>query len=132
MILIDVEVYNNVKGLYEIFEAIVDTGATFSVIAEHIAKKMGYVPEERVHLWQVNSPLVLSKSTLKIKYKEKEHNVGGVIVNIHKDYLRLATPKEKCGRPITPHPLTGRMILGKNFLDKLTESERKEILAYLA
>ena len=41
MILIDIEVYNNVKGLYEIFEAIVDTGATFSVIAEHIAKKIG-------------------------------------------------------------------------------------------
>jgi len=132
LILIDIKIYNNIKKLYEIFEAIVDTGATFSVIAEHIAQEMGYQPQEKIHLWQVNSPLTLSKSTLKIKYQEREHHIEGVIVDIHKDYLRSATPNEKCKRPNTPHPLTSRIILGKTFLDKLTENERKQILAYLA
>jgi len=132
LILLDIRVYNNIERLYEIFEAIVDTGATFCVIARHIARKMGYLPKEKIHLWQVNSPLTLSKSTIKIKYEEREHDVDGVIVDIQKDYLHSSTPKEKCKRPITPHPLASRIILGKTFLDKLTESERREILAYLA
>ena len=132
MILMDVEVYNNIRRLYEVFEALVDTGATFCVIAEHITEKMGYVAGEKVHLWQVDSPLTLSKSTLRIKYGEKEHDVEAVIVNIREDYLRLALSNEKCKRPVSPHPLTSRIILGKSFLDKLSESERKEILAYLA
>jgi len=132
LILIDVEIYNNIEKLYETFEAIVDTGATFCVIAEHIAQKMGYQLKDKIHLWQVNSPLTLSKSTLKIKHKQKEHHVESVIVNIHKDHLRSATQNEKCKRPITPHPLASRIILGKTFLDKLTETERKQILTYLA
>jgi len=132
LILIDIKVYNNIEKLYEIFEAIVDTGATFCVIAEHIAQKMGYQPQEKIHLWQVNSPLTLSKSSLKIRYKEKEHDVEAVIVDILKDYLRPATPNERCKRPLTPHPLTSRIILGKTFIDKLTETERKQILTYLA
>jgi len=41
MILIDVEVYNNVKRLYELFEAIVDTGATFCVIGNTCLIKWG-------------------------------------------------------------------------------------------
>jgi len=132
VILIDIKVYNNIEKLYETFEAIVDTGATFCVIAEHIAQIMGYQPQEKIHLWQVNSPLILSKSTLKIRYNEKKHQVESVIVDIHKDHLRPATPNEKCKRPITPHPLASRIILGKTFIDKLTENERKQILTYLA
>jgi len=131
MILIDVEVYNNVKKLYELFEAIVDTGATFCVMAEHIARKMGVVPREKegkIHLWQVDGPLVLSESIFRIRYREKEQNVEVVIVSLCEDYLRLATPNEICERPTTPHPLTSRIILGKSFLDKLGEGERKEIL----
>jgi len=73
-------------------------------MARHIARKMGYLPQEKIHLWQVNSPLTLSKSTIKIKYKETEHHVEGVIVDIPKDYLRSSKPKEKCKRLITPHP----------------------------
>jgi len=132
VILIDIKVYDNITKLYEVFEAIVDTGATFCVMAEHVARKMGYRPQERIHLWQVNSPLTLSKSILKIKYEEREHHIEAVIVDIRKDYLRSATPNEKCKRPITPHPLTSRIILGKTFLDKLTETQRKQILTYLA
>jgi len=132
LILLDIRVYNNIERLYEIFEAIVDTGATFCVIARHIARKMGYLPKEKIHLWQVDGPLTLSKSSIRIKYREREHCVEGVIVDIQKDYLRSSTPKEKCKRPITPHPLASRIILGKTFLDKLTESERRGILAYLA
>jgi len=132
LILIDIKVYNNIERLHQVFEAIVDTGTTFCVIARHIARKMGYLPKEKIHLWQVNSPLTLSKSTMKIKYEEREHDVDGVIVDIQKDYLRSSTPKEKCKHPVTPHPLASRIILGKTFLDKLTGSERREILAYLA
>jgi len=132
LILLDIKVYNKIERLYEVFEAIVDTGATFCVIARHIARKIGYLPQEKIHLWQVNGPLMLSKSTIRINYKEREYHVGGVIVDIQKDYLRSSTPKEKCKRPITPHPLASRIILGKTFLDKLTENERRQILAYLA
>jgi len=92
---------------------------------------MGYQPQDKIHLWQVNSPLTPPKTILKIKYKEEEHQIEAVIVDINKDYLRLATPNEKCTRPITPHPLASRVILGKTFLDKITETKRKQILAYL-
>ena len=131
MILVDIEVFDNIKKLYEIFEAIVDTGATFCVLAGHIAKIMGYKPEDKVHLWQVNGPLVPSTSTLKLRYKKKEYNVESVIIDINKNYLNTAKASEKCTRPVTPHPLASRIILGKSFLEKLTESERKEILAFL-
>lgn len=50
MILIDIEVYNNIKKLYETFEALVDTGATFCAVAKHIAEEMGYTPREKIHL----------------------------------------------------------------------------------
>jgi predicted aspartyl protease len=46
MILIDVEVCNNVKRLYELFEAIVDTGATFCVIGKHVSDKLGLAQAE--------------------------------------------------------------------------------------
>jgi len=51
MILIDVEIYNHFKKRYELFEAIVDTGATFSVIAKHIADEIGIPFQESIHLW---------------------------------------------------------------------------------
>lgn len=131
MILIDIEVFDNIKKLYDIFEAIVDTGATFCVLAGHIAQIMGYKPEDKVHLWQINGPLVPPTSTLKLRYKKKEYNVESVIIEINKNYLRSAKAEEQCTRPVTPHPLASRIILGKSFLEKLTESERKEILTFL-
>lgn len=131
MILIDMEVFDNIKKLYEIFEAIVDTGATFCVLAGHIAQIMGYKPEDKVHLWQINGPLVPPTSTLKLRYKKKEYSVESVIIDINKNYLQSAKDDEKCTRPVTPHPLASRIILGKSFLEKLTESERKEILTFL-
>jgi len=63
VILIDIEVYTNVEKQYETFEAIVDAGATFCVMAEHIAQKMGYLQQEKIRLWQVNSPLTLAISS---------------------------------------------------------------------
>ncbi|MFQ5710387.1 MAG: hypothetical protein ACE5GD_01265 [Candidatus Geothermarchaeales archaeon] len=127
MILIDVEVYNHVKKRYELLEAIVDTGATFCAIAD----ETGLPTNESIHLWQVNAPLTSAKTTLKIRYRESEHNVDGVVIDIAKDYLRPATPNEKCKRPLTPHPLSNRIILGKNFLEKLSKEEREEIISYL-
>lgn len=132
MILIDVEVYNNVKRLYELFEAIVDTGATFCVIGKHVSDKMGLVQVEKLHLWQVDSPLILSRVILKIRYKEGEYSVEGVVADIKEGYLRPATVNEICKRPQAPHPLMSRIILGKSFLDKLTEIQRKEIFARLS
>jgi len=76
-------------------------------------------------------PLNPGKTTLKIRHGKSEHHVDGVIVNIAGNYLRLATPDEKCKRPLTPHPLSSRIIVGKNFLEKLREEERKEILSYV-
>jgi len=131
MILVDIEVFDNIKKLYEIFEAIVDTGATFCVLAGHIAQIMGYNPEDKVHLWQINGPLVPSTTALKLRYKKKEYSVESVIIEINKNYLQSAKADEKCTRPVTPHPLASRIILGKSFLEKLTESERKEILTFL-
>jgi len=131
MILLDVEIYNRSKRRYELFEAIVDTGATFCALAKHIAEQIGLPSHESIHLWQVNSPLTLTKTTLKIRYGKSEHNVDGVIVDIARNYLRPATLNEKCKRPLTPHPLSSRIIVGKNFLEKLSEEEQKEILSYL-
>jgi len=92
---------------------------------------MGYKSEDKVHLWQVNGPLVPSTSTLKLRYKKKEYSVESVIIDINKNYLNSAKANEQCTRPVTPHPLASRIILGKSFLEKLTESERKEILTFL-
>jgi len=100
MILIDLEIYNHSKKRYELFEAIVDTGATFCALAKHIANKTGLPLQESIHLWQVNSPLTLVKTILKIRYGKGEHYVDGVIVNIARNYLRPATPDEKCKRPL--------------------------------
>lgn len=131
MILIDIEVYNHSKKRYEVFEAIVDTGATFCALAKHVADETGIPLRESIHLWQVNGPLTLTKTTLKIRYVKSEHHVDSVIVDIARNYLRPATPDEKCKRPVIPHPLSSRIIVGKNFLEKLSEEERKEILSYL-
>jgi len=79
----------------------------------------------------VNGPLTLTKTKLKIRHGKSEHHVDGVIVNIARNYLRPATQDEKCKRPLTPHPLSSRIIVGKNFLEKLSEEKRKEILLYL-
>ena len=131
MIVIDVEIYNHPKKRYELFEAVVDTGATFCALAKHIADEIGLPVHEPIHLWQVNGPLTLTKTTLRIRYGKSENHVDGVIVDIARNYLRPATPDEKCKRPLTPHPLTSRIILGKNFLEKLSEDDRKEILSHL-
>ena len=131
MILIDIEIYNYSKKRYELFEAIVDTGATFCAIAKHIADEIGTPFHESIHLWQVNGPLTLTKTKLKIRYRESKHQLESVIVNISQNYLRSATQDEKCKRPLTPHPLSSRIIVGKNFFEKLSQKERKEILSYL-
>lgn len=130
MILIDVEIYNYLKKRYELFEAIVDTGATFCALAKHVADEMGLPIRESIHLWQVKGPLTLAKTELKVKYQGGEHYLNGVVVDIDRTHLRPATPDEKCKRPLTPHPLSSRIIVGKNFLEKLSEEERKEILSY--
>ena len=131
MILIDVEIYNHPKKRYELFEAIVDTGATFCALAKHIADETGLPFHGSIHLWQVNGPLTLTKTKLKIRYGKSEHHLDGVIVDLSRNYLRTATPEEKCKRPLTPHPLSSRIIVGKNFLEKLSDKEKKEILSYL-
>ena len=128
MLLIDIEIYNHSKKRYELFEAIVDTGATFCAIAKHIADEIGLPLQDSIHLWQVNSPLTTTKTTLKIRYRKSENRLDCVIVDVAGGYLRPATPDEKCKRPLTPHPLSSRIIVGKNFLEKLSEEDRKEIL----
>jgi len=130
--MIDVEVYNNVKRLYELFEAIVDTGATFCAIGKHVSDKMGLTQAGKLHLWQVDSPLISSRAILRIRYRKGEHNVEGVVVDISEGYLRSATANEICKRPLAPHPLMSRIILGKSFLDRLTEIQRREIFARLS
>ena len=132
MILIDLEVYNNVKRLYGLFDVIVDTGATFCVIGKHVSDKLGLARAERLHLWQVDSPLILSRAILKIRYQEVEYSVEGVVADIDEDYLRPATANEICKRPQAPHPLMSRIILGNSFLDRLTEAQRKGIFARLS
>jgi len=79
----------------------------------------------------VNSPLTLTKTESKIRYRKNEHYVDSVIVDIDRNYLHSAAPNEKCKRPLAPHPLSSRILVGKNFLEKLSKEERKEILLYL-
>ena len=131
MILIDVEIYNHSKRRYELFEAIVDTGATFCALAKHLADEIAVPFLGSMHLWQVNGPLTLTKIKLTIKYRESELRLDGVIVELPQDYLRLGTREEKCKRPLTPHPLSNRIIVGKNFLETLSEEERRQIASYL-
>jgi len=57
---------------------------------------MGLAQVEKLHLWQVDSPLILSRAMLKIRFKKGEYNVEGVVVDINEGYLRPATVNEIC------------------------------------
>jgi len=56
MILIDVELWNEIKKEFEIFEALVDTGSTYCVIEKSIADGLGLRTLEILHLWQMVGP----------------------------------------------------------------------------
>ena len=132
MILIDVEIYNYKQERYKVFEAILDTGASICAIAKHITKGLGInVKEDKVHLWQVRDPLALGKANLRLRYKGKIYNVEAVVLSIPKKFQRDIAKGEECTRPRRPNPLSNRIILGENFISKLPEDKKKDLINYI-
>lgn len=50
MILTEVEVYNHTQNIWSTFEGIVDLGASYCGIAEHIANRLGLKKDGIIHL----------------------------------------------------------------------------------
>ncbi|ODS36054.1 MAG: hypothetical protein A7315_14490 [Candidatus Altiarchaeales archaeon WOR_SM1_79] len=125
MILIDVNLWNEVKKEYELFEALVDTGSSYCVIEKSIADALGLDANGILHLWQMGEPLNVPLTGLRCRYRKKEYAVDGLIVEIRGSYKRPMLSEEECEctRPESPHPLTNRVIIGKTFLDKLSKEE---------
>lgn len=109
MILIDIELWNEIKKEFEIFEALVDTGSTYCVIEKSTAEKLGLRALEVLHLWQMGESLNVPKTELKIRYEGKKYNVEGLIVEVKASYKRQMLPEEECTRPESPHPLSNRI-----------------------
>ena len=129
MIVRDVEVYSPRRECHVYVEAIIDTDASMCVIPWHISEELGIPTEtERSHLWQVRDPLVLFRSALQIHYLEKSYEVQTSVVEIPEEYRRSIQRGEECTRPSSPHPLTQRIIIGENFLNRLSVEERQQIL----
>lgn len=128
MITVEIEIYSPVHKEYHIFEAIVDTGASFCVIPKHVADRIGFTEErKKVHMWQVCDPLVLTKGKINTRFREKLYGVEAVVVDIPSKYQRDIIRGEECTRPEHRNPLSNRIILGENFLNKLSETERRQI-----
>lgn len=130
MILIDIELWNEIKKEFEVFEALVDTGSTYCVIEKSIAENLGLSTLEVLHLWQMGESLNVPKTKLRIKYEGKEYEIEGLIVEVKTSYKRQMLPEEECTRPESPHPLTNRIIVGKTLLDKLPEQEYRKLFMY--
>jgi len=127
MILIDVDVWNEIKKEYEIFEALVDTGSTYSVIEKDIAEGLGLQTLNILHLWQMGDPLNVPLTKIRARYDEEEYEIDGLIIEIKESYKRSMLPEEECTRPQSPHPLTNRVIVGNSLLDKLSKEKLEEI-----
>lgn len=128
MIFVGIELYSEIKARYKLFEGLVDTGASICAISKNVAKALGTkISKVKIHLWQVRDPLVLEKTTLKIKYENKSYNVEAVVVDIPESFCRDAMPEEKCTRPEYSNPLASRVILGENFINLLPEEVKREI-----
>lgn len=129
MILIDLEVWNEIKKGFEVFEALVDTGATYCVVEKSIAESLGLPMLGILHLWQMGDSLNIPQTKLRVKYEGKEYEIDGLIVEIKASYKRPMLPKEECSRPESPHPLTSQIVVGKTLLDKLPGQVYRELFA---
>ena len=129
MIVQDVEVYSPRRDDYVVVEAIIDTGASVCVLAQHVAEELGIaVKTEFSHLWQVRDPLVLHQATVTIHYERRLYQARATVVDIPEPYRRPIQSGEECTRPSSPHPLTERMIVGESFLNQLPVEERRLVL----
>lgn len=95
MILIDIELWNELKKEFEIFEALVDTGSTYCVIEKSIAEKLGLPMLSILHLWQMGESLNVPQTKMKIEYEGKEYAVDGLIIEVKASYKRPILEKEK-------------------------------------
>lgn len=123
MIMIDLELWDEIKKEFVLFESLVDTGSTYCVIEKSIAEATGLRPLKVLHLWQMGESLNVPKTELRVRYNGKEYEIEGLIVEVKASYKRQRFPDEECTRPESPHPLTNRIIVGKTLLDKLPEEE---------
>lgn len=129
MIVRDVEVYSPRRDDYVVIEAIIDTGASVCVLAQHLAEELGVaVRTETSHLWQVRDPLVLCQATVPVRHHHRLYQAQATVVDIPESYRRPIQYGEECTRPSSPHPLTERMIIGESFLNQLPIEERHLVL----
>lgn len=124
-----IEIYNFLRRRYQLFEGLIDTGASVCAIAKHIARQLGLqLLKERRHLWQVRDPLVLNTTLMNIRYENREYlEVVAAVIDIPEEFQRDALPSEECTRPLRANPLSAAIILGDSFFNKLTNGEKKKL-----
>lgn len=129
MIVRDVEVYSPRRDDYVMIEAIIDTGASVCVLAQHVAEELGIaVKAETSHLWQVRDPLILCQATVTICHHHRLYQAQATVVDLPEPHRRPIQRGEECTRSSSPHPLTARMIIGESFLNQLPVEERHLVL----
>jgi len=89
-----------------------------------------HIEKDKLHLWQVCNPLVLERTSLKVRYRENIYDVKAVIVDIPEEYRRDILVGEECTRPRYRNPLSARVIIGENFINRLPEDERKNLIEF--
>lgn len=128
MKLLWVELFDNIKKEFKLFQAIIDTGASKTTLAAHIAREFGIpIRGNLLHHWQANCPLVGIEIPLRIKYNQQIYEIKANCIEIEKKYLRNMEPTEECTRPEYFHPLKYRILLGLDFIDSISEKEKLEL-----
>lgn len=132
MKLLTLELLDYVKQEFRPIGAILDTGASRCTLAKHLAVDFGIKMEGPIiHHWQANGPLIGNEINIKIRYKEKEHELKANCINIEAKFLRNIKPDEECTRPEGYHPLRYRTIAGPNFIELLSKEEKQELIGML-
>jgi len=127
-----VELFDNIRQEFVQVKAILDTGASKTTIAAHIAKDFGISISDRLfHHWQANCPLVGNEIDIKIRYNNKTYKIKANCIEIEEKYLRDMLPEEECTRPESFHPLNYRILLGLDFIDSISQKEKLELFGLI-
>lgn len=132
MKLLWVELFDNIKKEFKLFQGIIDTGASKTTVAAHISKELGIpIKGSLLHHWQANCPVIGTEIPLKIKYKGGIYEIKANCIEIEGKYLRNIQPTEECSRPEYFHPLKYRILLGLDFIDSISQKDKLELFGLI-
>jgi predicted aspartyl protease len=126
----DIEIFNNRTKRWDRFAAVVDTGATTIVIDKWRSIKLGLKKIGIAHSWQINGPLVNEVRKARVRLagsRAKGMIIEVIVVPIERRFLEPIKAGEECTRPKVPHIFRDKVLVGLNFLEKLSKPDLKDI-----